>query len=90
MYYQPTKIDWGHYHFLIMSAPDQKSMKTCIKDLQKNDVKLMIKSCETTYSHDKFEKADIKVQELLFSDGQLPPKELIDKWLKIVDDFFDS
>ena len=31
MYYQPTPISWEHYHFLIMSAPDKKSMKKCIK-----------------------------------------------------------
>jgi len=31
MYYQPTQISYEHYHFLIMSAPDQKSMRTCIK-----------------------------------------------------------
>ena len=35
------------------------------------------------------EAHDIQVQELIFQDGQLPSKEVIDKWLKIVDDFFD-
>ena len=50
----------------------------------------MIKSCETSYNNKKFEEKDIKVEELIFADGQLPPKELIDKWLKLVDDFFDS
>ena len=31
MYYQPTPITWNNYHFLIMSAPDDSSMKRCIK-----------------------------------------------------------
>ena len=31
MYYQPTPINWQTYHFLIMSAPDDNSMKKCIK-----------------------------------------------------------
>jgi len=31
MYYQPTPISWQHYHFLIMSAPDDHSMKKCLK-----------------------------------------------------------
>lgn len=31
MYYQPTPINWQNYHFLIMSAPDNNSMKSCIK-----------------------------------------------------------
>ena len=33
-------------------------------------------------------QADIKVSELTFPDGMLPEKEIIEKWLKIVDDFF--
>lgn len=31
MYYQPTPISWQNYHFLIMSAPGNDSMKKCIK-----------------------------------------------------------
>lgn len=31
MYYQPTPITWNNYQFLIMSAPDNDSMKKCIK-----------------------------------------------------------
>ena len=31
MYYEPTPISWQHYHFLIMSAPDKKTLKNCIK-----------------------------------------------------------
>ena len=31
MYYQPTPISYKDYHFLILSAPDDKSMKKCIK-----------------------------------------------------------
>lgn len=31
MYYQPTPINWGNLHFLIMSAPDNDSMKKCLK-----------------------------------------------------------
>lgn len=52
MYYQPTPISYENYHFLIMSAPDEKSMRTCIKDLKKNNVKILVKACETNYTAD--------------------------------------
>ena len=48
-----------------------------------------MKSCETSYTHDALHKADIEIHELIFQDGQLPSQDVIDKWLKIVDDFFD-
>ena len=38
-----------------MSAPDQSSVKKCVKDLHKNNVKLLIKACEhTDYTVDQF------------------------------------
>ena len=58
MYYQPTPINWNNHHFLIMSAPDNDSMKKCIRviigfnlwqDLKANKVKLLIRTCEKTY-----------------------------------------
>ena len=61
MYYQPTPISYENYHFLIMSAPDEKSMRTCIKDLKKNNVKILVKACETNYTADQLAKEGIEV-----------------------------
>ena len=73
MYYQPTPISWGHYHFLIMSAPDDHSMKKCLRvssrktnswtqDLKTNNVQKLVRSCECTYSEDELHKAGISVE----------------------------
>ena len=59
------------------------------QDLKKNNVKILVKSCDSSYSTESLEAAGIKSHELIFEDGQLPPKELQQKWLRIVDDFFD-
>ena len=52
MYYQPTQISYEHYHFLIMSVTDEKSMKIFVKDMKKNNVKVIVKTCEAGYSTD--------------------------------------
>jgi len=44
-------------------------MRTCIKDLKKNNVKIMIKSCETSYTAEELAKEGIQVEELIFQDG---------------------
>ena len=100
MYYQPTPISWNNYHFLIMSAPDDSSMKRCIKvsylnanklkDLENYNVKHLARSCEKTYDEELLNAAGIKVTELMFPDGMLPEQSIIDQWLKIVDDFFEN
>ena len=64
-----------------MSAPDQKSMRSCIKELKKKNVECLVKACETDYPTDQLEKEGIKVEELIFEDGQLPSSELMQRWL---------
>jgi hypothetical protein len=53
-------------------------------------VKQLVRSCEKTYDEELLERAGIKVDELVFPDGQLPEQSTIDAWLKIVDEFFAS
>ncbi|CDW78308.1 protein tyrosine phosphatase [Stylonychia lemnae] len=88
MYYQPTPINWQNYHFLIMSSPDNDSMKKCIKDLKTHKVKLLVRTCEKTYDEQPIKDAGIEIHENQFPDGQLPSKDTIKKWLATVDEFF--
>lgn len=60
------------------------------QDLETYNVKQLVRSCEKTYEEDLLNKAGIKVNELVFPDGQLPEQATIDEWLKIVDDFFED
>ena len=72
MYYQPTPITWDRYNFLIMSAPDDSSMKRCIKDLENYSVRHLVRSCEKTYDEEMLTEHNIKVTELMYEDGKLP------------------
>ena len=90
MYYNPTPISWNNYHFLIMSAPDNTSMKRCVKDLEKFNVKHLARCCERTYDENQLTEANIKVTETNFPDGMLPPQNTVDEWLDIVDEFFET
>ena len=49
MYYQPTTVSWGNYNFLILSAPDDKSMKRCIKVSHTNTIYI---DCNIYYAQD--------------------------------------
>ena len=49
-----------------------------------------MRACEKTYEEEELTSQGIDVQELQFPDGQIPDKQVIEKWLKIVDAFFDG
>jgi protein tyrosine phosphatase type 4A len=44
-------------------------------------VKQLVRSCEKTYDESQLENAKIKVDELVFPDGQLPEDATINSWL---------
>ena len=70
MYFRPTPISWRNYHFLVMGTPDDHSMKKVLVDLKEYKVKLMIRSCELTYTEESLINAGIKVEVItLFSLG---------------------
>ena len=64
------------------------SMNSCLRDYKKHNVTLIVRTCEPTYNEEKILKAGIKIVDLSFSDGAQPPKEIIDKWLNIVEEHF--
>ena len=41
MYYQPTPITWNNHNFLVMSAPDNSTMKKCIQ-VRKHTIKFYL------------------------------------------------
>ena len=53
-------------------------------------MKKLVRSCELTYNEEELLKEKIEVEELIFEDGQVPSKQIQQRWLDIVDEFFDS
>lgn len=88
MYYSPSAISWKNNHFLIMSAPDNSSMKRCIQDLKSYNVKHLTRSCEQTYDESQLIEVGINVSEIIFDDGKVPDEKMIAHWFNMVDDFF--
>lgn len=74
--------------FLIMDAPRQNNLHLYVKECRKHHVTDVVRVCEATYPASAMESAGISLHELPYPDGHSPPKEILDKWLKLVDDRF--
>jgi len=48
----------------------------------------VVRVCEATYPASGLESAGISLHELPYPDGHSPPKEILDKWLKLVNERF--
>jgi protein tyrosine phosphatase type 4A len=71
--------------FLILDAPAPSTLATYIKELQRNQVKHLVRVCTQTYRSDIVQMADIKTHAWPFEDGAPPPSEIVSQWLQLVD-----
>ncbi len=82
---QPTLLQHKSLSFLIMDAPSQSNLRLYLQEMQKANVKHVVRVCEPTYSKEIVEAAGIEVHDWVFPDGESPPTEIIERWLKLVD-----
>eukprot|EP00536_Pseudo-nitzschia_multiseries_P013412 jgi/Psemu1/309952/fgenesh1_kg.572_\ len=89
---KPTLIEAGSkLRFLIMDAPRHGNLHLYIKEMRKHSVTDLVRACEPTYQTGELQTAGISVHNMEYPDGHSPPREVIDKWLKVVDKvFYDS
>lgn len=82
---QPTLLQHKSLSFLIMDAPSQSNLRLYLQEMQKANVKHVVRVCEPTYSKEIVEAAGIEVHDWVFPDGESPPAEVIERWLSLVD-----
>ena len=83
---KPTLLEVGpKLRFLIMDAPRQGNLHLYIKEMRKHSVTDLVRVCEPTYQTGELQTAGIACHNMEYLDGHSPPKEVIDKWLKVVE-----
>jgi protein tyrosine phosphatase type 4A len=85
---KPTLIEVKPMRFLIMDAPRQGNLHVYMKEMRKHHVHHVVRVCEPTYQAGELENAGISLHEMGYQDGSSPAKELIDKWLQLVEKTF--
>mmetsp|Transcript_15544 Transcript_15544/g.18439 ORF Transcript_15544/g.18439 Transcript_15544/m.18439 type:complete len:217 (+) Transcript_15544:594-1244(+) len=85
-----TSSDSTQLRFLIMDAPRESNLHLYIKECRKHHVTDVVRVCEPTYPATGLESAGISLHELPYPDGHSPPKDVLDKWLRLVDERFVS
>jgi len=58
--------------------------------LKQNGCNVLVRTCEKTYNEDMILESQINIIDLEFPDGNSPPKEVVNRWLKIVKEQFGS
>lgn len=81
---QPSFLEYNGWKFLIVDCPTNESLTTFVPTLQKYNVAHLVRVCECDYSTQPVLDVHIEVHDWPFEDGQPPPPEVVDEWLKLV------
>mmetsp|Transcript_29557 Transcript_29557/g.43608 ORF Transcript_29557/g.43608 Transcript_29557/m.43608 type:complete len:250 (-) Transcript_29557:517-1266(-) len=85
---KPTPISVPPLRFIIMDAPRQQNLHLYIKECRKHHVTDIVRVCEPTYLGGELQSAGIQLHEMPYDDGHSPPKEILERWLRLVDERF--
>jgi len=89
-------IEWNNprtnvtLKFVITKAPNDSNVDAFIAELQRLNVKDVVRVCQPTYDKDYLKRQGITVHDLYFNDGKTPPPEVINSWLSVVQHVFYS
>lgn len=80
-------IEHNGAKFVILSEPSEAAIPAIIKDLSAMNVKKLVCAVVAqSYPSQPFEAAGISVHHLGYEDGSLPPDNVINGWLSVVEE----
>lgn len=79
---QPSRV---LFHFLILDAPSPSNLPTYIKELQRRQVRHLVRVCGPTYDASLVNSGGIEVHSWPFDDGAPPTRTVIESWLRLLD-----
>jgi len=85
---RPTLLSHEGMKFLIMDAPRHSNLHLYIREMRNHGVTDVVRVCEATYLANDLQTAGISLHEMPYDDGHSPPREILDKWLQIVEQRF--
>jgi len=71
-----------------MDAPTDTNLHLYLDVLQRKKARYVVRACEPSYATTPLTKAGIKVLEMSFPDGDPPPENIVNQWLKLVEQEF--
>eukprot|EP00811_Abedinium_folium_P009698 NODE_18964_length_866_cov_3.205683.p2 GENE.NODE_18964_length_866_cov_3.205683~~NODE_18964_length_866_cov_3.205683.p2 ORF type:complete len:164 (-),score=31.62 NODE_18964_length_866_cov_3.205683:244-735(-) len=83
-------IEHGKFKIVIMAAPTDANSSAYVKELKALGVTDVVRTCESTYSHEPFETEGIRVHEMVFPDGAAPPNDLVGRWRQLIGERYKS
>lgn len=85
-----TPVEWKHLHFIIMDCPTSNTLPFYAQQLSELGVSDVVRVCEPTYDKSYLVSRGIRVHDWAFTDGAIPPTNILQQFLALCDDRFEG
>ncbi|KAG4088194.1 protein-tyrosine phosphatase-like protein [Neocallimastix lanati (nom. inval.)] len=81
-------ISYKNMNFLILDCPTDNTLPQYLREFKRNRVSDIVRVCEPTYSTMLLSENNITVHDWQFRDGAVPPANIVNNWLDLVEKKF--
>jgi len=81
-------ISYKNMNFLILDCPTDNTLPQYLREFKRNRVSDIVRVCEPTYSTMLLSENNINVHDWQFRDGAVPPSNIVNNWLGLVEKKF--
>lgn len=71
--------------FLILDCPTESTLSFYLEEFNRYNVTHVVRCCQPTYRTAQLNEQGIQVHDLPFKDGGVPPPNVVNEWLNLVD-----
>ncbi|KAJ2157629.1 hypothetical protein GGF46_004374 [Coemansia sp. RSA 552] len=76
--------------FLIMDCPSDGTIHLYLKEFARLNVTDVVRVCQPTYTKERVESCNVQVHDLPFKDGDVPPSNVLKRWVELVNTRLNS
>ncbi|KAG0327216.1 Protein tyrosine phosphatase type IVA 1 [Podila horticola] len=81
---RPALIEYKHLRFLVSDAPSDSNLPLYAAEFERHTVKDVVRVCDPTYGTGLLSQRGIQVYDWPFNDGEGPPTNITNDWLRLV------
>jgi len=86
MCFKLTKLEVSDHLFIISKIPDPSNILSYRDQLINHKIQHLVRVCDCEYDKDIMLSCGVNVTDIPIKDGNVPTKNDIDKWMKIVNE----
>ncbi|OUM67615.1 hypothetical protein PIROE2DRAFT_65976 [Piromyces sp. E2] len=81
-------VTFRNMRFLILDCPSDENLPIYLEEFIAHNITDVVRVCEPTYKTESLKQHNINVHDWHFQDGTVPPSDIIQNWLNLVEERF--